>query len=160
MGMFARHGGLTKGDHHIEGINSRLDGLQAAILLVKLPHLAGWTRRRQELAASYESLLHGIDCLGLPVTAHGREHVFHLYVIQHENRDALAHHLNGLGIQTVISYPTALPFLPAYSRLGHQPADFPNAYRNQSRILSIPIFSEMTQAQQDSVAAAMRSFPV
>jgi dTDP-4-amino-4,6-dideoxygalactose transaminase len=158
MAMFARHGGLTKGDHQIEGINSRLDGLQAAILSVKLPHLAGWTRRRQELAASYETLLQGIDGLCLPVTAQGREHVFHLYVIQHEKRDALASHLNSVGIQTVISYPTALPFLPAYARFGHQPADFPNAYRNQSRILSLPIFPEMTQAQQDTVAGALRSF--
>jgi dTDP-4-amino-4,6-dideoxygalactose transaminase len=68
-------------------------------------------------------------------------------------------YLNGLGVQTVISYPTALPFLPAYARFGHQPGDFPNAYQNQSRILSIPIFSEMTQAQQEAVAAAIRSFP-
>jgi len=159
MGMFARHGGLTKGDHQIEGINSRLDGLQAAILSVKLPHLLGWTQRRQELATNYGFLLRGIHGLGLPVTAPGRQHVFHLYVIQHEMRDALARHLNGLGVQTVISYPTALPFLPAYARFGHQPGDFPNAYRNQSRILSIPIFPEMTQAQQEAVAAAIRSFP-
>ncbi len=158
MAMFARHGGVKKGDHEIEGINSRLDGLQAAILSVKLPHLAGWTRRRQELAASYEALLQGIDGLGLPDTIQGREHVFHLYVIQHEKRDALARHLNGLGIQTVISYPTALPFLPAYARLGHQPADFPNAYRNQSLILSIPIFPEMTVAHQQAVADALRGF--
>lgn len=158
MASFARHGGLTKGDHHIEGINSRLDGLQAAILSVKLPHLAGWTRRRQELAANYEVLLQGIDGLGLPVTARGREHVFHLYVIQHEKRDALARYLNGLGIQTVISYPTALPFLPAYARFGHQPADFPNAYHNQSRILSLPIFPEMTETHIDMVVAAIRSF--
>jgi dTDP-4-amino-4,6-dideoxygalactose transaminase len=73
-------------------------------------------------------------------------------------RDALARHLNGLGVQTVISYPTALPFLPAYARFGHQPADFPNAHRNQSRILSIPIFPEMTEAQQQAVADAIRSF--
>lgn len=158
MGGFARHGGLVKGDHHTEGINSRLDGLQAAILSVKLPHLAGWTRRRQELAASYQGLLQGIDGLSLPVTAQGREHVFHLYVIQSEERDALARHLKGQGIQTVISYPTALPFLPAYARFGHQPGDFPNAYRNQSRILSIPIFPEMTIAHQQAVADALRGF--
>jgi dTDP-4-amino-4,6-dideoxygalactose transaminase len=158
MAMFARHGGLKKGNHDIEGINSRLDGLQASVLSVKLPYLASWTRRRQELAASYDSLLQGIDGLVLPVSSNGREHVFHLYVIQHEKRDALASHLNGLGIQTVISYPTALPFLPAYARLGHQPADFPNAYRNQSRILSIPIFPEMTVAQQQAVDDALRSF--
>ena len=159
MGMFARHGGLTKGDHQIEGINSRLDGLQAAILSVKLPYLSGWTRRRQELATNYDFLLQGVDGLGLPLTAPGREHVFHLYVIQHEMRDALARHLNGLGVQTVISYPTALPFLPAYARFGHRPENFPNAHRNQSRILSIPIFPEMTQAQQEAVADAIRSFP-
>ena len=158
MGMFARHGGLTKGEHHIEGINSRLDGLQAAILSVKLPHLPEWTRRRQELATSYEVLLQGVDGLGLPVTVLGREHVFHLYVIQHEKRDALALHLSGLGIQTVVSYPTALPFLPAYARLGHQSTDFPNAYRSQSRILSLPIFPEMTPEQQRAVAMAIRSF--
>ena len=158
MGRFARHGGLTKGDHQIEGINSRLDGLQAAILSVKLPHLAGWTQRRQALATHYGFLLQGVNGLGLPITAPGREHVFHLYVVQHEMRDALARHLNGLGVQTVISYPTALPFLPAYARFGHQPADFPNAHRNQSRILSIPIFPEMTEAQQQAVADAIRSF--
>ena len=158
MARFARHGGLVKGDHDIEGINSRLDGLQAAILSVKLPHLAGWTRRRQDLAASYAVLLQGIDGLGLPVTAQGREHVFHLYVIQHEKRNALARYLNGLGIQTVISYPAALPFLPAYARFGHQPADFPNAYRNQSRVLSIPIFPEMTAAHQCAVVDALRDF--
>jgi dTDP-4-amino-4,6-dideoxygalactose transaminase len=158
MSMFARHGGLTKGDHQIEGINSRLDGLQAAILSVKLPLLTYWTHRRKDLAAKYEVLLRGIDGLSLPVIAQGREHVFHLYVIQHEKRDSLVCHLNGLGIQTVISYPKALPFLPAYARFEHEPTDFPNAYRNQSRILSIPIFPEMTQAQQQAVADAIRSF--
>jgi dTDP-4-amino-4,6-dideoxygalactose transaminase len=158
MSMFARHGGLTKGDHQIEGINSRLDGLQAAILSVKLPHLQQWTHRRQELAAQYDVLLHDIDGLSLPVVAKGRGHVFHLFVIQHEKRDELARHLHGLGIQTVISYPTALPFLPAYAYFAHQPADFPNAYRNQSRILSIPIYPEMTQAHQQLVADALKCF--
>ena len=158
MAMFARHGGLTKGDHSIEGINSRLDGLQAAVLSVKLPQLAAWTQRRQELAATYQELLKSIDGVSLPVTSQGRGHAYHLYVIQHEKRDALSRHLNGLGIQTVISYPTALPFLPAYSRLGHQPTDFPNAHRNQSRILSIPIFPEMTAPQTAAVVAAIGSF--
>jgi len=158
MGMFARHGGLVKGDHHIEGINSRLDGLQAAILSVKLPHLAEWTRLRQQRAETYHSALAGIEGLRLPVTAPGRSHVFHLYVIRHERRDALAKHLAELGIQTIISYPVALPFLPCYERLGHTPRDFPNAFHNQSRILSIPIYAEMTQGHIDAVAAALRSF--
>ncbi len=158
MGMFARHGGLVKGDHQIEGINSRLDGLQAAILSVKLPHLAAWTRRRQELAADYGRVLSGIAGLALPPVAAGREHVYHLYVVRHEKRDALAKHLAALGIQTVVNYPVALPFLPAYQRFGHGPADFPNAHHNQSRVLSLPIFPEMTGAQVAAVDTGLRSF--
>ena len=159
MSMFARHGGLTKGDHQIEGINSRLDGLQAAVLSVKLPRLPAWTARRREIARAYGELLAGIDGLTLPQVAAGLEHVWHLYVVQHEQRDALARHLAGRGIQTVVNYPVALPFLPAYSRFGHRPADFPVAHRHQSRILSLPIFPEITAAQMHAVADAIRSFP-
>ena len=158
MAMFARHGGLTKGDHRIEGINSRMDGLQAAVLSVKLPHLLGWTRRRQQIAAEYDRLLAGIPGLSLPQVAAGREHVYHLYVIQHDRRDTLAAHLNGQAIQTVINYPVALPFLPAYSRFGHLPAQFPTAYRHQSRILSLPIFPEMTLSQINHVGHAIADF--
>ena len=158
MAMFARHGGLTKGDHRIEGINSRLDGLQAAVLSVKLPHLLGWTWRRQQIAAEYDRLLAGIPGLSLPQVADGREHVYHLYVVQHARRDTLAAHLNGQAIQTVINYPVALPFLPAYSRFGHMPAQFPTAYRHQSRILSLPIFPEMTLSQINHVAHAVADF--
>jgi dTDP-4-amino-4,6-dideoxygalactose transaminase len=158
MAMFARHGGLTKGDHQIEGINSRLDGLQAAVLSVKLPKLAAWTQRRQEVAVEYGRRLAGIDGLALPAVAGGRSHVYHLYVVRHERRDSLARHLAALGIQTVVNYPVALPFLPAYSRFGHAPQDFPNAYHNQSRVLSLPIFPEITTTQLDQVAGAIRSF--
>lgn len=157
MAMFARHGGLTKGDHQIEGINSRLDGLQAAVLSVKLPHLPAWTARRQQIAREYSRVLAGIDGLKLPVVAEGREPVWHLYVVQHEQRDALARHLAERGIQTVVNYPIALPFLPAYSRFGHQPGDFPVAYGHQSRILSLPIFPEMTSEQIEAVADAIRA---
>ena len=158
MARFARHGGLVKGDHQIEGINSRLDGLQAAVLSVKLPHLQGWTARRQEIAHAYAELLGGIDGLSLPQVAGGREHVWHLYVVQHEQRDALAKHLAERGIQTVINYPVALPFLPAYRRFGHQPHDFPVAHHHQTRILSLPIFPEITPTQMQAVADAIRSF--
>lgn len=159
MATFARHGGLTKGDHQIEGINSRLDGLQAAVLSVKLPHLPAWTARRQEIARAYSELLADIDGLTLPHVAGGREHVWHLYVVQHDRREALAKHLAGRGIQTVVNYPVALPFLPAYSRFGHRSTDFPVAHHHQSRILSLPIFPEITAAQMQAVADAIRSFP-
>ncbi len=158
MAMFARHGGLTKGDHRIEGINSRLDGLQAAVLSVKLPHLLGWTRRRQQVAMAYHRLLAEVPGLSLPITAPGREHVYHLYVIRHEQRDGLARHLGSKGVQTAINYPIALPFVPAYARLKHQPADFPNAHGHQSRILSLPIFPEMTAEQIGAVASAIKDF--
>jgi dTDP-4-amino-4,6-dideoxygalactose transaminase len=158
MAMFARHGGLAKGEHQIEGINSRLDGLQAAILSVKLRHLPAWTQARREKAAVYNALLAGVPGLETPIEGEEREHVYHLYVVRHDRRDELARHLNAAGIQTVINYSVALPFLPAYSRLGHEPEDFPNAWGNQGRILSLPIFPEMTGVQQNSVAEAIRQF--
>ncbi len=158
MAMFARHGGLKKGIHLIEGISSRLDGLQAAVLSVKLPHLVRWTQRKQQIAAQYDQRLAGIGELVTPTVAAGREHVYHLYVVRHEARDGLAAALAQAGIQTVVNYPTALPFLPAYSRYRHTPAEFPRAYHNQSRILSLPIFPEMTQSQILSVVEAIERF--
>lgn len=158
MAMFARHGGLTKGDHQIEGINSRLDGLQAAVLSVKLPHLPQWTEARRKWAKVYTERLSGIPAVSVPGVAEGREPVWHLYVIRHERRDALAAHLKSKGIQTVINYPVALPFLPCYAPMDHRPSDFPNAHHDQSRILSLPIFPEMTEAHIDAVIDAIRSF--
>jgi dTDP-4-amino-4,6-dideoxygalactose transaminase len=158
MGCFARHGGLVKGTHEIEGINSRLDGLQAAVLNVKLPHLAGWTRERQRVAAHYDERLSTIAGIETPHVAAGVGHVYHLYVIRHENRDALASFLKEKGIATVINYPVALPFLDAYARLEKSHSDFPNAFYNQSRILSLPVFAEMTGDQIDYVCDTIASF--
>jgi dTDP-4-amino-4,6-dideoxygalactose transaminase len=158
MAMYARHGGLTKSDHQIEGINSRLDGLQAAILSVKLAHLTDWTNARRALAAGYDTELAAIPGVGLPRVRDNFQHVYHLYVIRHARRDALAAWLRERGIATVINYPVALPFLPAYARFGARPEDFPNAYAAQSEILSLPIFAEMTALQQKAVVAAIAKF--
>src|SRR5262245_32809611 len=158
MAMFARHGGLTKGDHQIEGINSRLDGLQAAVLTVKLKHLPAWTKARQSIGARYCELLSACEDLITPHITPSVSHVFHLYVVRHPKRDALAAHLKEHGIQTAINYPIALPFLPAHSRLGHSPHDFPVAHRHQSCILSLPIFTEITAAQIDHVVCAIQNF--
>jgi dTDP-4-amino-4,6-dideoxygalactose transaminase len=154
--LFARHGG--KGDHQIEGINSRLDGLQAAILSVKLPHLRGWTEGRRRVAALYDEALAGIPQVRTPRVAPGRTHVYHLYVICCEDRDALRRHLAERGVATVLNYPKALPLYPAYDYLGHKPEDFPRAHANQSRILSLPIYPEMTASQIEWVAVAIREF--
>ena len=152
MAMFARHGGLRKGEHQIEGINSRLDGLQAAILSVKLQYLPLWTRARQLKATIYDEFLAQAKGLSSPRRFTGREHVYHIYSVRHERRDELAQILLEHGIQTGINYPTALPFLPAYKRLRHVPEDFPNAWHNQSRVLSLPLYPELASEQQSRVA--------
>jgi dTDP-4-amino-4,6-dideoxygalactose transaminase len=139
---FARHGG--KNEHVMEGICSRMDGLQAAILNAKLPHLLAWTRARQCVAATYDELLAGADGIITPRVASDRQHVYHLYVIRTENRDGLKKHLGDAGISTVINYPKALPLYPAYAYLRQKADDFPIAHANQSRILSLPIYPEMT----------------
>lgn len=157
MARFARHGGIAKGDHEIEGINSRLDGLQAAILRVKLPHLADWTARRRAIAKRYDALLANIPGVTIPTEAEGRGHVWHLYVVEADDRDGLADALKARGVPTVVNYRRALPFLPAYADRGHAPGDFPVAYRMQGRILSLPIFAELTGDQQDQVIAAVRT---
>ena len=158
MAKFSRHGGLSKGQHEIEGVNSRLDGLQAAVLNLKLSHLQHWTSRRQEIAAQYHDRLCEVRDLVLPTQQSDRSHVWHLYVVKTDRRDELASHLAACGIQTVINYPVALPFLPAYKYLGHQPRDFPVAHANQSIILSLPIYPEMTEQQVDYVCAAIKKF--
>lgn len=156
MARFARHGGIKKGDHEIEGINSRLDGIQAAILRVKLPHLRDWTARRQTVAQRYDALLAGIPGIATPTEAADRGHVYHLYVVEADDRDRLADSLKARGVPTVVNYRRALPFLPAYAERGHTPDDFPVAFRLQNRILSLPIFAELSEAQQEQVAIAVR----
>ena len=153
---FARHGG--KGDHAMEGVNSRMDGLQAAILNVKLPHLADWTEARRKAASRYDELLRGVRDIETPEIGRDRDHVYHLYVIRTGKRDALKKHLADAGIATVLNYPKALPFYPAYAYLGHNLADFPVAYANQSRILSLPIYPEMTADMLAYVVEQIRCF--
>jgi dTDP-4-amino-4,6-dideoxygalactose transaminase len=155
MATFARHGG--KGEHVMEGINSRLDGIQAAVLLAKLRHLKNWTEARRAVAARYNKLLTGVPGLVIPKVGPNRDHVYHLYVIKSNQRDVLRKHLAGADIATVLNYPKALPFYPAYAYLKHSPADFPAAYSNQSAILSLPIYPEMTDEMVEYVAGHIKS---
>jgi dTDP-4-amino-4,6-dideoxygalactose transaminase len=156
MGSFARHGG--KADHVMEAINSRLDGLQAAILNVKLPHLPAWTEARRRVASQYDRLLAGVGDVETPRIGPDRDHVYHLYVIRTARRDALKPHLESAGISVGLHYPKALPFYPAYAYLGHRPEDFPVAYRNQARILSLPIYPEMPIEAIEYVSDQIRMF--
>ena len=156
--MYANHGQLKKHDHQIEGINSRLDGMQAAILSAKLPHIHDWTRARQAVAEQYRAALAGIPGVTLPQVADGATHVYHLFVVRVPRRDELKDHLGKAGIESAVHYPTALPLLPAYQVRGFTPAQFPRAHRNTRESLSLPIFPEMTSAQVTYVADAIRSF--
>jgi len=155
--MFSNHGALQKHHHQIEGINSRLDGLQAAVLSVKLPHIQSWNELRRQHAATYTDFLQYTN-LHLPKLNPEGTHVFHLYVIQHEDRDGLQAHLKEHGIATGIHYPTALPFLNAYNYLGHSKDDFPIAFSLPSRILSLPMFPELTQEQIEYVVDKIKSY--
>ncbi len=156
--MYARHGALVKHQHKIEGINSRMDGLQAAILLAKLPHIFKWTERRIAHAAYYNQVLSGIQEITLPVIRPNTRHTFHLYVIRCKRRDALAKFLKENGIETVIHYPKPLPELEAYHYLSHQPQDFPISHQYQHEILSLPMYAELTIEQMDFVAEKIKEF--
>ena len=158
MAMIARHGGLSKGDHQIEGINSRLDGIQAAILSVKLPKLEEWTQLRRTIAAKYSYGLKDVNSIKTPFVADYSNHAWHLYVIKAPNRNDLSEYLKARNIQTVINYPVSLPFLPAYTRKNHVPSDFPNAFKNQSQVLSLPIYPDMPESYIDYVTEAIKSF--
>jgi dTDP-4-amino-4,6-dideoxygalactose transaminase len=132
--------------------------LHAAILSVKLKHLPDWTQQRRRIATMYDQCLGGVGDLVTPKTAPRVEHVYHLYVIRTERRDELRKWLEERGVATVVNYPRALPFLNAYAHLGHKPEDFPIAFANQSRILSLPIFPEMTEEMVDYVVEQIRAF--
>ncbi|HUA38742.1 MAG TPA: DegT/DnrJ/EryC1/StrS family aminotransferase [Candidatus Sulfopaludibacter sp.] len=156
MATYARHGG--KGEHVMEGINSRMDGLQGGVLNVKLPHLPAWTQARRRVAARYDELLKGVGDLVTPKVAPDRDHVYHLYVVRTEKRDALKKHLADAGIATVLNYPKALPFYPAYDYLRHGPEDFPVSHANQSRILSLPIYPEITDKMLEYISEIVKTF--
>ena len=156
--MYANHGALVKHQHEMEGVNSRLDGLQAALLSAKLPHVADWTKARQAVARTYDRLLAGVRGLRLPRVQEGATHVFHLYVVQTDRRDELKGFLAERGIETAVHYPTALPLLPAYRYLGGDATAFPRAAATQARILSLPMYPELTTEMIEYVADSIRAF--
>jgi dTDP-4-amino-4,6-dideoxygalactose transaminase len=159
MRMYANHGALKKHTHLIEGVNSRLDGMQAAILSAKLPHIHEWTERRRRVAALYDdALAAALPQSALPKVRQGASHVYHLYVVQVERRDDLAAFLAARGVQTAVHYPVALPLMPAYAYLGGAAARFPRAASNQDRILSLPIFPELTADGVEYISAAIAAF--
>jgi len=156
--MFANHGSLKKHQHEIEGVNSRMDGLQAAILRVKLKYIDGWNKKRYENALIYNELLSNIPEIKTPKIRDDTFHIFHLYVIRTAKRNELAQYLKSKGIDTGIHYPTALPFLPAYKYLGYTSADFTVAFQYQKEILSLPMFPELTRDQINYIVNSIYEF--
>lgn len=158
MRMYANHGALKKHEHHIEGINSRLDTIQAAVLLTKSAHILKWTDQRIANAARYSQLLDDVKEITLPTVRPDTVHTFHLYVIRTSERDGLKDFLTKNGIQTAIHYPTILPLLPAYNELGYTAEDFPIAAAYQKEILSLPLYPELTEEQITFVSEQIRKF--
>jgi dTDP-4-amino-4,6-dideoxygalactose transaminase len=156
--MYARHGALIKHQHHIEGVNSRLDGIQAAILNVKLSKILEWTEKRKYNANYLTNLLIDIPQIITPKIRPNTEHTFHLYVIQSQNRDQLMNFLKLNGIETLIHYPTPLPFLKAYNYLNSKSKDFPVTVDLSHKILSLPMYPEINEAQLNFIADKIKEF--
>lgn len=155
--MLRDHGSPAKYEHTCVGRNSRLDTLQAAVLSVKLTYLDEWNRRRWEHAQRYNQLLRDSDVV-VPELPKSGEHVFHLYVIRTQRREALRQHLSARGIGYGIHYPAPLHLTPAYEELGFKRGRLPVAELLADEIISLPMYAELTSEQIEEVADAIRDF--
>lgn len=154
--MIAQHGQSGRKFHHqLSGRNSRMDGLQAAVLNVKLPYLREWTQARRRIAAEFSAGLQGTRFV-LPRTPDHFEPVWHLYAVLSETRDADRAALTEAGIPTGIQYPVPLPLLDAFAHLGGKPEDFPVAVKVSRQVMTLPIFPEMTEEEVNYVIENVR----
>jgi dTDP-4-amino-4,6-dideoxygalactose transaminase len=157
--MFANHGRTKKYDHDLEGVNSRLDGIQAAILNVKLRYIEEWTESRRQNAYRYNVVLKGAGVV-TPLEMDDVRAVYHLYIVRvpADRREQFQESLKAAGIDTGIHYPIALPYLNAYKHFGHTPDAFPHALKASQEIVSLPMFPELTEEQIEYVAKRIREF--
>ncbi len=153
--MLLDHGQARKYHHTQLGWNCRMDGIQAAVLQVKLRHLEHHNEMRRRHAAHYARALAGIPHLVLPTCAQGRTHARHIYAIRIPDRGPFMHHLESLGIGCGIHYPVPVHLQEAYAALGHRPGSFPVAERCAAEFVSLPMFPELTSEQIDAVAHAV-----
>lgn len=152
------HGGAKQYFHDEVGYNSRLDALQAAVLLAKLPHLAGWSQKRRDHAAYYDQAFAGMSDVRTPTIDPANESIYNQYTIRVERRDALQAHLKSKGIGTAVYYPLPLHQQPCFSYLKYREGQFPVAERAAAEVLSLPVFPELTRVQQDEVVSVVRGF--
>ena len=158
--MLRNHGGAERYVHTSVGLNSRLDEIQAAVLRVKLRHLSAWNEARRRIASRYSTVLSGLEGISVPFEDPRSEHVFHLYVIGTDNRDELQGYLRDQGIATGIHYPIPIHLQEACDSLGYPEGSLPQTEAIAERILSLPIFPEMTDEEVERVLRAVRKFAV
>jgi dTDP-4-amino-4,6-dideoxygalactose transaminase len=159
--LLRTHGMEPRYYHHLVGANFRMDALQAAILRVKAPHLDGWTEGRRANAARYRALFREaglLDRVTLPAERSDSRHIYNQFVIRVADRDGLRSHLDERGVGTEIYYPVPFHLQPCFADLGYHRGDFPEAERAAAESLALPIYSELTVAQQEAVVSAIGEF--
>lgn len=157
------HGQSSKYHHQAVGLNSRLDVIQAAVLLVKLGHIDQWLKERIQRARRYDRLfsatgLVGNEILSLPALGNRKSHVFNHYVIRVRRRNELKQYLKRQGVETEIYYPLPLHLQPCFRHLGYREGDFPNAERAASQVLALPMYSELSLEEQETVVQKIAGF--
>jgi dTDP-4-amino-4,6-dideoxygalactose transaminase len=152
------HGGAREYFHDEVGYNSRLDTIQAAVLLAKLPYLEGWSAKRRENARYYDEALAGVAGVRTPTVRAENESIFNQYTIRAEQRDDLAAQLKTKGIGTKVYYPLPLHLQPCFSYLGYKRGAFPESERAAAEVISLPIYPELTRPQLDETVRAIRAF--
>jgi dTDP-4-amino-4,6-dideoxygalactose transaminase len=155
MRMIRDHGSPRKYEHEVFGFNSRMDALQAVVLSAKLRHLSEWNAARRQAAARYAQMLSGCADVALPHTLPGNEHVWHLYVIRVPDRERVLKELHAAGIGAGVHYPIPVHLTSAFAGLRYGEGAFPIAERGAREILSLPLFPEITQEQQERVVSAL-----
>jgi dTDP-4-amino-4,6-dideoxygalactose transaminase len=158
LGRMRLHGGGREYHHDEVGLNSRLDSIQAAVLLAKLPHLESWSAARRAHAARYSAGFADLESVTPPPTDSANEHIFHQYTIRAKRRDELQQHLNGVGVGNKIYYPLALHLQPCFDHLGYQPGSLPATEEATTTVLSLPIYPELTESQVNRVVDEVRAF--
>lgn len=152
------HGGRKTYFHEIVGFNSRLDALQAAVLLAKLPHLEGWSAARRKNAAFYDAAFADVPEVVTPYVDPANTSIYNQYTVRTDKRDALQAHLKEKGIGNSIYYPLPLHLQPCFAYLGLREGQCPESERAAKEVISLPVFPELSSAQRDEVVAAVRSF--